>query len=567
MTSANSPARTRLHGIAAAPGQVFAPAWRWHDQDVHDSGADLTGETGINRLLVAIKEIKASLTAKARRLEADGAAAEAGILEAQALMLDDPALFDGSSSLIRRGQAADVAVFETMAPFAEMLRASDDEIFRARAADVEDVVEQIRRSLHGVSDMPPPPEKPSIVVARDLAPSQTAGLDRTLVVGFATEQGTATAHTAILARALGLPAVVGIAGLLEAVDNGQPLLLDGDAGTLVVDPPAEAAAHVSGPARTVADAEPAITRDGRRVEVGCNAANLEDARRAAAAGADGIGLLRSEFLFIGRDRLPDEDEQVTLLEPVMQAMNGRPVILRTLDVGADKPLPALPQPAEANPALGVRGLRLQLFRRPDLLKAQLRAALRIAVRYPIRLMFPMVSTIDEIRQARKLLEEARRDLSITAPMEVGIMMEVPSAAVTADLLAGEVDFFSLGTNDLTQYLFAADRTNPELAQLADSLHPALLRLIDQVVRAAHAKNKWVGVCGEMASDLSAVPVLVGLGVDELSVHPPLVARVKATVRGLPSDVAAVSKSMLALENAAVVRRELDSRGLGPRAST
>ena len=562
MTSTSSPSQTQLRGIAAAPGQVFAPAWRWDEPRVHDSGADLTGETGINRLQIAIREVKLALATKASGLEASGAVAEAGILQAQALMLDDPALLDGASSLIRTGRPADAAVGETMAPFAAMLRASDDEVFKARAADVEDVVEQVRRALHGVSDMPPPPAKPSIVVARDLAPSQTAGLDRTLVVGFATEQGTATAHTAILARALGLPAVVGIAGLVDAIADGQPILLDGDRGTLVIDPPAEAVAHVAGPIRLVADAEPALTRDGRRIEVGCNAANLEDAQRAAAAGADGIGLLRSEFLFLGSERLPTEAQQVAMLEQVMTAMAPRPVILRTLDVGADKPLPALPQPAEANPALGVRGLRLQLLRRPELLMDQLRAALRIATRHPIRLMFPMVSTIDEVHQAKLLLEKARRELNASPRMEVGIMVEVPSAAVTADALAKEVDFFSLGTNDLTQYLFAADRLNPDLAALADSLHPALLRLIDQVVRSAHRERRWVGVCGEMASDLGAVPLLIGLGVDELSVHPPMVARIKATVRGLEASACArVAAAALQLDSGTAVRALLERHGL------
>ena len=562
MTSTSSPSQTQLRGIAAAPGQVFAPAWRWDEPRVHDSGADLTGETGINRLQIAIREVKLALATKASGLEASGAVAEAGILQAQALMLDDPALLDGASSLIRTGRPADAAVGETMAPFAAMLRASDDEVFKARAADVEDVVEQVRRALHGVSDMPPPPAKPSIVVARDLAPSQTAGLDRTLVVGFATEQGTATAHTAILARALGLPAVVGIAGLVDAIADGQPILLDGDRGTLVIDPPAEAVAHVAGPIRLVADAEPALTRDGRRIEVGCNAANLEDAQRAAAAGADGIGLLRSEFLFLGSERLPTEAQQVAMLEQVMAAMAPRPVILRTLDVGADKPLPALPQPAEANPALGVRGLRLQLLRRPELLMDQLRAALRIATRHPIRLMFPMVSTIDEVHQAKLLLEKARRELNASPRMEVGIMVEVPSAAVTADELAKEVDFFSLGTNDLTQYLFAADRLNPDLAALADSLHPALLRLIDQVVRSAHRERRWVGVCGEMASDLGAVPLLIGLGVDELSVHPPMVARIKATVRGLEASACTrVAAAALQLDSGTAVRALLERHGL------
>jgi len=484
-------------------------------------------------------------------------------------MLDDPALVDGASNLIRKGGLADAAVAETMAPFAAMLRASADPVFQARAVDLEDVVEQVRRALHGVSDMPPPPEKPSIVVARDLAPSQTAGLDRTLVVGFATEQGTATAHTAILARALGLPAVVGIDGLVDAVGNGQPLLLDGDRGIVIIDPPAEDVAHVSGPAKLTVDAEPAVTRDGRRVEVGCNAANLDDARRAAAAGADGIGLLRSEFLFLGRDELPDEDEQVAMLDQVLAAMGDRPVILRTLDVGADKPLPALPQPAEANPALGVRGLRLQLLRRPDLLLDQMRAALRAASTHPLRLMLPMVSTIDEVRQAKRLFAQAIRELGTKSDkgprMPLGIMVEVPAAALSADQLAQEVDFFSLGTNDLTQYTFAADRTNPELASLADSLHPAVLRLIDQVVKAALRHRRWVGVCGEMASDLWAVPLLVGLGVDELSVHPPLVARIKAAVRLLDSrDAATVARTVLELEDGTEVRRLLEQRGFSPR---
>jgi multiphosphoryl transfer protein len=529
----------------------------------------LTGPAGLTRLQQVIDQVKGELTVKAARLVSYGATAEAGILEAQGLMLDDPALLAGAEGLMNQGRPADEAVAETMAPFAEMLRASDDPVFQARAADLEDVVQQVRRALHGTSGTPPPPSQPSVLVARDLAPSQTAGLDRALVVGFATEQGSATAHTAILARALGLPAVVGIAGLVQAVHDGQVVLLDGDQGTLLIDPPAEAVRALRGPRRMLADAQPAVTRDGRRVEVGCNAASLDDARRAAAAGADGIGLLRSEFLFLGSDRLPTEAEQVDILEAVTTAMSPRPVILRTLDVGADKPLPALPQPPEANPALGVRGLRLQLLRRPDLLLDQLRAALRVASAHPLRLMFPMVSTVDEVRQAKALLEQARRDVNPNAvnaiQMQVGIMIEVPAAVVGADLLAAEVDFFSLGTNDLTQYVFAADRTNPELASLADSLHPVMLRMIDQVVKAAHRRNRWVGVCGEMASDLWALPLLVGLGIDELSVHPPMVARIKAAIRELDStECARVSRAALKLDGGSAVRRLLERRGLRPR---
>ena len=540
--------------------------WRWSAARLGSSSSGLSGAEGVDRLGRAIDLVRVDLAAKTARLQAGGLTAEAGILEAQTLMLDDPALLDGASELMVQGRPADEAVVATMAPFAEMLRASPDPVFQARAADVEDVVEQIRHALHGVSATPPPPPQPSILVARDLAPSQTAGLDRALVLGFATEQGSATAHTAILARALGLPAVVGIAGLVEAVEDGQAVLLDGDEGTLIIDPPADTVARVGPSAEAATDAEPAVTRDGRRIEVGCNAAGVDDALRAAAAGADGIGLLRSEFLFLGSDRLPSEDEQVAVLEAVSTAMGGRPVILRTLDVGADKPLPALPQPPEANPALGVRGLRLQLLRRPDLLLDQLRAALRVSARHPLRLMFPMVSTLDELRQAKALLAQARRDVNPSAAdgtgMPVGIMIEVPAAAVGADVLAAEVDFFSLGTNDLTQYLFAADRTNPELAPLADSLHPAMLRMIDQVVKAAHRRHRWVGVCGEMASDLRAVPLLVGLGIDELSVHPPVVARIKALVRRLEAaECARAARAALKLDSGAAVRRLVERRGL------
>jgi len=542
--------------------------WRWSTENHGTQPAGLSGAQGVEQLRRAIEHVRADLAGATARLQAAGLTAESGILEAQALMLDDPALVDGASELMAQGRPADESVATALAPFADMLRASPDPVFQARAADVEDVVGQLRRALHGGGGTPPAPLQPSIVVARDLAPSQTAGLDRALVLGFATEQGSATAHTAILARALGLPAVVGIPDLLEAVEDGQAVLLDGDEGTLVLDPPAEVVAAVRPPAQAAADAEPAVTRDGRRVEIGCNAAGVDDARRAAAAGADGIGLLRSEFLFLGSDRLPSEDEQVAVLEEVSMAMGERPVILRTLDVGADKPLPALPQPPEANPALGVRGLRLQLLRRPDLLLDQLRAALRVSARHPLRLMFPMVSTLDEVRQAKALLEQARRDVNPSAAdgsgMQVGIMIEVPAAAVGADLLAAEVDFFSLGTNDLTQYLFAADRTNPELAPLADSLHPSLLRMIDQVVKAAHRRHRWVGVCGEMASDLWAVPLLVGLGIDELSVHPPAVARIKAIVRSLDAaECGRAARAALKLDSGAAVRRLIVRRRLRP----
>lgn len=567
MTSANNSERVRLRGIAAAPGRAFAPAWRWTDSPATATTAGPAGAAGVVALESAIEQVKKRLEITTERLRAAGSSTEAGIFEAQILMLEDPALLDGARQLIMQGMAADAAVVETMAPFATMLRDSPDPVFQARAADVDDVVEQVRLALLGSSAIRPRPSQPSIVVARDLAPSQTAGFERSLVVGFATEQGTATAHTAILARALGLPAVVGIPDLVDTVLEGQSLLLDGDDGTLLLDPPPDAFEGYLAPAAPAVDAAPAVTTDGRRIEVGSNAANVEDVQRAAAAGADGIGLLRSEFLFLGSNRLPTEDEQVTMLEAVTSAMGTRPVILRTLDVGADKPLPALPQPVEANPALGVRGLRLQLLRRPDLLADQLRAALRVAAKHPLRLMFPMVSTVDELRQAKTILATAVTAVDPAANqsrMPVGIMIEVPAAAIGAGVLAREVDFFSIGTNDLIQYLFAADRTNPDLGALADGLHPTVLRMVDEVVKAAHRYDRWVGVCGEMASDPWAVPLLVGLGVDELSVHPPMVARIKAIVRQLDANACSmVAASALTLEGGEAVRHLLRQRNLDP----
>src|SRR6202171_697735 len=271
VTSANSSERTRLRGIAAAPGQAFAPAWRWKDASLESAVAAATGEVGADELERAIEHVKARLAVSTARLQASGASAEAGILEAQVMMLEDPALLEGARGLVIEGTPADVAGAQTVGAFPALVGGSPGPGFQARAADVDDVVEQLRRALHGLSHVPPLPSQPSIVVARDLAPSQTAGLDRALVVGFATEQGTATAHTAILARALGLPAVVGIPGLVDAVADGQPLLLDGDEGTLLVDPPANAITKVDRSTALAVDAEPALTRDGRRVEVGSNA--------------------------------------------------------------------------------------------------------------------------------------------------------------------------------------------------------------------------------------------------------------------------------------------------------
>jgi phosphoenolpyruvate-protein phosphotransferase len=414
--------------------------------------------------------------------------------------------------------------------------------------------------------------EPGILVAADLTPADTAGLDPEMVLGIATALGGPTSHTAILARSLGIPAVVGLGESTLAVEEGVTAILDGGAGTLRANPAgaevADAEARAERFRRTEAEArssalEPAVTRDGVRVEVFANVGKPEEAGAALEAGAEGIGLLRTEFLFLDRERMPTEEEQEAAYRGVASALEGRPVIVRTLDVGGDKPLPYLPMPAEANPFLGVRGLRLGLTR-PEVFGPQLRAVLRAASDHPLRVMFPMVATLDELLAARAALDDARRETirkGAAAPeVPVGIMVEVPSAALAAATFAPHADFFSIGTNDLAQYALAAERGNERVAALSDALHPAVLRLIRLTVEAAEPLGRTVGVCGELAADPVAVPILIGLGVRELSVGVPAIARVKRAVRETDLGVARpLAEEALGLDSAAAVRALVTDR--------
>jgi phosphocarrier protein FPr len=380
-----------------------------------------------------------------------------------------------------------------------------------------------------------------VIVAYDLTPSETVALDPQRVLGFCTAVGGPNAHTAILARGLGLPAVVSAGtGVLELA-NGTPVILDGGAGTLMASPDASALAAArdaqrqqqqqrSAAARTAA--EPAITADGHRVEVVANIGGADEAAPALDGGAEGVGLFRTEVVFLDEKRTtaPTEDEQFAIYRDVAQAFGGQPVIVRTLDIGGDKEVPYLDLPREDNPFLGVRGVRL-CFEHPDLFRTQLRAILRAASFGKLRIMFPMIADVGELRAARAIVEQLRAELN-APPVEVGIMIEVPSAALMADVLAREADFLSIGTNDLTQYTLAMDRMHPTLAAQADDLHPAVLRLIAKTVQGAHAAGKWVGVCGNLGSKPMAVPILIGLGVDELSIAIKDIPLVKAQIRTL-----------------------------------
>jgi phosphocarrier protein FPr len=572
------PLPSELRGTPSSPGIAIAPLRRIgaataEPAEVPDAptGSPDDEWAALDRARAAVR---ADVEQRRDRLAAQVGEGEAEILDALALMLDDDALLaPARRSVFDERTSAARAWSDAVDAVTARYRALDDPYQRERAGDVADlgrrVLAELANERRATSEPAAPAAKPAgeptILLADELTPLDAAGIDSAAVRGIATARGGPTSHGAILARALGVPAVVGIGPRLLGLADGTPAILDGTAGLLLPDPPPETERdYRERRAREAASAEqaraaahdPARTRDGTRVEVAANAADADDAAAAVSCGADGIGLLRTEFAFLGRDAAPTEEEQAAVYSAAARALEGRPLVVRTLDAGADKPLPYLGMPPEENPFLGVRGLRLGLAR-PELLQTQLRAIVRTASEHEnVKLMFPMVATVDELRRARRMLDEACAHVGghTRDGFEVGIMVEVPAAALLAVQLAHEVDFFSLGTNDLTQYVLAAERGNAALASLADGLHPAVLRLVHEVCHAARAHGRWVGVCGELAADPLAVPLLVGLGVRELSVAAPSVAAVKAAVRTLErDDVEALAHAALAADSAEAVR--------------
>jgi len=529
-----------IRGVPGAPGIAIGPLFQFRESEivVKDKAADPAQER--EDLLSAFRTAQADLEDLHRDMIRRVGESEAEIFGAHLEMLDDPELVKAALNKIDQGQAAAAAWKEVTEASANELGALKSDLLAARAADVRDVGRRVLRILVGRDSLGPElPDDPVVLVAADLAPSDTASLDPSRVLGFCTAVGGPSSHTVILAKALGLPAVVGAGRGILDLEGGLQVILDGAAGTMTVEPDHQTLvtarekkrARESLQATALEAAEqPAITQDGHRMEIVANIGGLEDSKQAAKRGAEGVGLLRTEFLFLDRPVAPTEDEQFETYRDIAQALDGRPVIVRTLDIGGDKPIPYLPLPTEQNPFLGERGIRLCLAR-PELLRTQLRAILRASTYGHLRIMFPMIADLGELRKAKALLEEVRAELGVPA-VDVGIMVEVPAAALLAEIFAREVDFFSIGTNDLTQYTLAMDRTHPTLAGQADGLHPAVLRLVDQTVRGAHGANRWVGVCGELAADSEAIPILVGLGVDELSVNVPAVPIVKAQVRSL-----------------------------------
>lgn len=555
-----------LLGVTASPGLAVGVVFQVRHQDlmVPESAEDVEAEE--RKLAEAIETSRRQLEALQYQLHGQADANKAAIFAAHQEVLDDPELHDMVRSAILKGKSAAFAWQQMVNTQAEQLAKMNNALLAARAADVRDVGQRVMQNLTGIGPRKIEAPAGSILVAEELTPSDIANLDRSKVLGACTTLGSATSHAAIIARSLDLPVVAGIEPRALDIPDGTPVILDAARASLRVNPSAEEMARLKAlqerqATKKKADlehaAQPAITLDGHQVEVVANIGGLADAVKGVSLGAEGVGLLRTEFLFQDREIAPSEDEQCRVYSEIARALGpDRSLVIRTLDVGGDKPLPYLPIAKEENPFLGERGVRVGL-NRPEVLRTQLRAVLRAASDTPsgarLLVMFPMVATLTEWRAAKVMFEEERAKLG-AAPIPVGIMVEIPAAAVMADQFAREADFFSIGTNDLTQYTLAMDRGHPKLAPQVDALNPAVLNLIAQAVKGAKAHGKWVGVCGGAASDPQAVPILMGLGVKELSVSVPAIPAIKAQIRALTlADCQALAEKALSLDTSAAVR--------------
>ncbi|HEX9372018.1 MAG TPA: phosphoenolpyruvate--protein phosphotransferase [Roseiflexaceae bacterium] len=541
-----------LRGAGGASGIALGRAVLYLPVQAAPEPTDPDPESALARFTAAQAAASAALTALAERLRAEGRAQEAGIFEAQALLVEDQFLGDGVARRVRdEGEPLAAALAATVAQMRADLEALDDPYLRERAADMDAIGQSILAALRGESaalrDLP----ADAVVVAADLTPAETGELRSGAVVGFATAYGGPTGHTAILARALGIPAVVGLGPAALDVPDGAEVILDGMAALLIAQPTPEERAEYG---RRGADERAASERrrlalldqpgqlaGGQRVALWANIGHPDEAARALEYGAEGIGLFRTEFLFLDRGAAPGEEEQLAAYRRALDVMAGRPVVIRTLDIGGDKPLPYIDMPHEANPFLGVRALRL-CMQRPDLFATQLRALLRAAVHGDLWIMLPMVATLDDLRWGRAQLAAAAESLAAAgvahrADIPLGIMIETPAAAVTADLLAREAAFFSVGSNDLTQYTMAADRGLGDLRQRYPHDAPAVLRLIAQAAEAAARAGIPIGVCGELAGEPDAAPILAALGVAELSMAPASIPLVKERLRAITLEQA------------------------------
>ena len=521
-----------IKGIAASNGIAIAKAFKLIEPQltvVKSTISDVEAEINLYKeaLVKTTEELQKIKVKAAQNLSEE----EAAVFDAHINMANDPELLSQTTDKIKSENVnASYAFDEVSNMFIMMFESMDNEYFRERAADIKDIKKRILAHLLGVKvNDPSTIDEQVVIIAEDLTPSDTAQLDRNFVKGFATNIGGRTSHSAIMARSLEIPAVVGTKTVLEDVKDGDMIILDGLEGNVIVNPSAEQLAHYEEVAASYEAQkaewaklknEKTVSKDGQHVELAANIGTPKDVEGVLANGGEAVGLYRTEFLYMGRDNFPSEEEQFEAYKAVLEAMGDKPVVVRTLDIGGDKELPYLHLPKEMNPFLGYRAIRLCLDD-TDLFRTQLRALLRASAYGKLRIMFPMIATLNEFRSAKALLLEEKAKLvaegvTVSEEIEVGMMVEIPSAAVLADQFAKEVDFFSIGTNDLIQYTMAADRMNEKVSYLYQPYNPSILRLVKMVIDAAHKEGKWTGMCGEMAGDQTAIPLLLGLGLDEFS---------------------------------------------------
>jgi phosphoenolpyruvate-protein phosphotransferase (PTS system enzyme I) len=537
-----------LKGIAASNGIAIAKAYRLVEPDLafeKKTVADPKGE--VERFRKAIKKSTLELEAIRDRAKVDLGADKAAIFDAHLLVLSDPELNTPIEDKISNENVnAETALKETADMFITMFEQMDNEYMKERAADIRDVTKRILSHLLGVEIVNPSMiAEEVIIVAEDLTPSDTAQLNRQFVKGFTTNIGGRTSHSAIMARSLEIPAVVGTKTATVEVKNGDLLIVDGINGEVHINPSSEFVDKY----RKIHDEyeiqkaewaklvnEQTVTADNHHVELAANIGTPKDLKGVKENGGEAVGLYRTEFLYMGREQLPTEEEQFEAYKAVLEGMDGKPVVVRTLDIGGDKELPYLKLPHELNPFLGFRAIRLCLEEQ-EIFRTQLRALLKASVHGNLKIMFPMIATLDEFRAAKAILLEEKQKLitngqKVSENIELGIMVEIPSTAILADQFAKEVDFFSIGTNDLIQYTMAADRMNQRVSYLYQPYSPSILRLVKMVIDAAHAQGKWTGMCGEMAGDEVAIPLLLGLGLDEFSMSATSILKARSQIRHL-----------------------------------
>lgn len=556
-----------IKGIGSSDGIAVGFIHHFYESSKTYSDDSSNFEEEKARLDKALIEADKQLEAVYQDMKKKTKANEAEIFLAHKELLADPELKETAYNLIKEGRSAEYAWDRVTKEQADNLTRLNNDLLAGRATDLRDINKRVVNILIGKEEGTSLIPDNSIIVAEEITPSETASLEKDKISGICTTHGGSTSHVSILARTLGIPAITGAGEEVLKIPEGTKAIINGTSGFLIVNPSQEEVIKMSKLQaeekkhyeENLADAnKPAITTDGKRIEVGGNIGNLTDVKEVLRLGGEGIGLLRSEFLFLNREEAPTEEEQATVYKDIAQAVGkDRKLIIRTLDVGGDKNLSYLEMAKEENPFLGVRGIRLSLSK-PELFRTQIRGILRAVSFSDLHIMFPMISRIKEFEEAKAIVEEEKSLLKEGLSVKIGIMVEVPSAAIMIEEFAEIADFFSLGTNDLTQYTLAMDRGNPALSSISDSFHPAVLRLIQKTVNGAHKYGRFVGVCGGMAGDLRAVPILVGLGVDELSVAAPLIPKVKQRIRELNfKDMANLSGELLELHTASSIKEKLD----------